>query len=180
MSGGAMSINKSVLTPKVTPDAGATMASLRVLGYGTMCSFPDIHTDSYGRPVESLWANNLQILGSGSNAGCYSPEYMIQLGNALRPNYGIYLNVPRGLEEIPDYQSNYRNRPHGADTMDNANRSRSFGLDGSYDMLAPPKLNPSNDADWIKSVQYEDMMSNRMNQNRAFTRSTDTMRAGVY
>jgi hypothetical protein len=169
----SISFQASLRTDKTTPGLGNTAASLRNLGYATLCEIPETLIDQYGRPT-SLYGG-LTLLGTGTNAGCYSANNRIQVENYLRPQYGEYLNVPQGLGEIV---TNYANKPH-YDTL-GVNRSRFFGLDGSYNTMAPPPLNASSDSDWLKSQAYEQMLTNRLFENRAFTNSPDVMKSGMY
>lgn len=169
-----ISLQGALRTDKVTPDMQNTAAALRTLGYATLCNIPDNLHDAYGRPT-SLYGG-LTLLGTGTNAGCYTPEYRIQVENILRPQYSEYLNVPEGLAEIiPNVGPN---RQH-YDTM-GVNRARVFGLDGSYDYIKPPALNPKSDKDFLLSQAYEQMQTVRANENRSFTRSASVMNTGAY
>lgn len=164
MSDSAISLNRSLRTPKVSPDAGNYAQGMRLFDT-THCIAP-LNVDQFGRSnisVNSGFPTLNQSLGMFG--ACFSPEYLIQTENLIsRPEYNAYLNVPRGLMMYP---TQYPNRPK-SDLM-GVGRDRVFGMNGwyvapSYDAKA---TDPTSERDFnIQQDYYNQAMVQKFDNRR--------------
>lgn len=172
---GLVSLNKSIRTQKVTPEAFEIAETFRRFGpANATCDIPDYRTDQYGRPTSIYGGLSIEGSGNGSHggaAGCFPAGYRITVENYLRPQFSEYLNVPQGLQMT---QSEYQNRPHYDLLGVNRSRDGVFGIDGVYKgITAPAKWNPSSDSDYLASEAWYSSQTNKVFDNRTFLNSAD-------
>jgi len=164
MSDSAISLNRALRTPKISPDAGNFAQGLRL--FDSMSCVAPLNVDQFGRSDVSVNSGFPQLNKSGGLFGtCFSPEYLIENENAVtRPQYNEYLNVPQGLMMYP---TEYPNRPK-ADLM-GVGRDRVFDLDGWYVRPAydPKAMNPESQQDYnIQTDWYNQQLITKFDNRR--------------
>ena len=171
----SISLNKSILTPKVSNGVGNMMQYMRTFQMPADVNY--VNVDSYGRGPISVYSGNYPQLNSslGVYSARFSPLYRIDVENAQRPQYSQYLNVPQGLMM---FQSEYTQRPY-VDLM-GVNRDRAFGMDGMYARPQPPinSTNPDSEKDWMMNQDWVNSRAVNKFSNSTYVESQAAMEAG--
>ncbi len=166
---GTISLSKSLRTPKVYPNSGNFADSFRIFVSNPTCDIRDFRMEQYGRPASIYGGLATEAPGV---RGCLSPEYRIMWENALRPQYGEYLNVPAGLMMT---QSEYQNQPHTDMMGYGRDRAGVFNVDGVYKRFPYPSkaVNPNSDKDNLEQMFWYENQMLGVNENRMFQNSAE-------
>lgn len=158
------SLQAAIRTPKVTTGLASNVQSERSLNPNYIINPDRALYDLYGRSA-SIDSIDAETVGM-------DPQYRIINENALRPQYGSYLDVPQGLSGVSENEMAlvpqlYKSKS-GTDTLIGANPGRysTYGFAPTYKIDGPIRPAfaglPSEDQVFLKETERNSRIMNRV------------------